>query len=203
MFLDLPPSEQMQAILFWVAQLVNHLEHLRAYFREHGIRLIDWMLGMEDGEKAEVGRRSPLRIPTPGERMYPASFYGVRQLTHDFLDTFGVQPLEPFTFLLQVVDPGFAFDRKEISRKMHSPSMVAMAKELLQVLGSAHPLDHGHVTATLEDLRPALESTTFFREYSKNVKLFNARALGNTTCWQPRSWQRLPSITSLRCWLCG
>lgn len=76
--------------------------------------------------------------------------------------------------------PWFAFDRKEISRKIHPPLMVAMANELLQMLGFAHPLGYGHVTAMLEDLRPALESTTFFRESPKNVKLFHARALGNT-----------------------
>lgn len=57
--------------------------------------------------------------------------------------------------------------------------MTAIAKELLEVLGYGHPLDHEHITPTLDGLRQTLASTTYFREYSNNVKLFQGRARGS------------------------
>jgi hypothetical protein len=152
LFFDSPP-EETQATLSWAAQLVDHPEHLRAYIQEHSIRLL---LNEETPTAIDNKPRSK-RVPSPKERVYLAEFCGVRHVNGDFLDTSGTIPVYATTFLKQVVDEGFTSDRGE----MDSPPMAAMARELLQVLGFATPLDHDHVTATLKTLRPALASTAF------------------------------------------
>jgi hypothetical protein len=83
--------------------------------------------------------------------------------------------------LLQVVDQGYVFDGGEIGRPSYEPFMASIAREILQVLGFAHPLDHEHTPRTLNELRPVLASTAYFREYSVSVKLFQGRMRPNST----------------------
>jgi hypothetical protein len=113
------------------------------------------------------------------EKYKLAKFYGLPRLCEGFLETFGVYPNRSITFLMQLADPGYAFDAAEIGRPMYEPFMASITGELVRVLGFAHPLDHEHVTPTLDELRPTLASTVYFREYSNYVKLFQGRALGN------------------------
>lgn len=183
LFVDLPDPQEVQATLSWVAQLVDHPERLQEYVLQNGIQLFSSAESSNEARLIEEEVEKELdayALPDPSERLYLADFCGVRYVHQHFLDTFGVCPVDATTFLLQVVDPGYGFDGEEIGRRRFPHRMVAMARELLQVLGFAHPLDHEHVTASLEEHRPALASTTFFQEYLKNVKLFHARALGNT-----------------------
>lgn len=76
------------------------------------------------------------------------------------------------------MDSEYAFDEEEIGRRKYPPLMAAIAKELLNVMGFAHALDHRHVTRPLEELRPALRDTIYFKDYSQNVKMFQRRARG-------------------------
>jgi hypothetical protein len=142
-------------------------------------------LDITPAEFAEIEVRVLKKRDSPGERIQLekyklAQFYGVPRLSEGFLETFGVYPNRSITFLLQVVDPGYVFDGEEIGRQRYLPLMATIAREILQILGFAHPFDHEHVTPTLEDLRQALASTAYFREYSNNVKLFHARASSNS-----------------------
>jgi hypothetical protein len=181
LFDDLPPAHEIQTT--FPAELVDCPAQLRAYAQEHGIRLSsndsnDSDEGDEgDDEQAAavlvIGARCSKNWDTMG-RAYLAKFYGVPWLCDDFLETFGVYLNEAIRFLLQVADRSYVGEEFEAHR--YPPSMAAMTRERLQILGVAHPLNHEHVTATLEALRPALASTAYFREYSNSVKLFHARA---------------------------
>jgi hypothetical protein len=186
LFVDLPPAHEIQATFCWTAELVDCPAQLRAYAQEHGIRLSpDDSNDSDEGDEGDdeqaaavlvTGARCSKNWDTMG-RAYLAKFYGVPWLCDDFLETFGVYPVEAIRFLLQVADPSYVGE--ELDRHRYPPSMASLARELLQVLGFAHPLDHGYVTAPLKDLRPALASTAYFSDYSNNVKLFYARASGS------------------------
>ncbi|GAQ92784.1 hypothetical protein KFL_011360020 [Klebsormidium nitens] len=149
--------------------------------------LLEQMISAPDitpGQFAAIEARVRRNEDYPGERVqlekYQLTrFYRVRQLAADFLKTFGPYPNLAVEFILQVVDPGYDFNSQEIGRHRYGPQKAAIAKELLQVLGFPHPLAHEHVTRTLAELRGELAATSYFRDYSENVKLFQARARPN------------------------
>jgi hypothetical protein len=162
-------------------------EALEAEAPPRGKFLLEEMIEAPDitpAQFVEIQARVLKRRDAEGEKVQLdkyklGKFYGVPRLSEDFLRTFGVYPNRNITFLLQVVDPGYAFDGEEIGRQRYPPLMAAIAREVLQVLGFPHPLQHEHVTGTLQDLRRALAAAAFFSDFSNTVKLFHARALGN------------------------
>ncbi|GAQ93142.1 hypothetical protein KFL_013210020 [Klebsormidium nitens] len=120
----------------------------------------------------------------PGERVQLekyqlARFYCVRHLDANFIRIFGPYKISAVEFVLQVVDPRYEFDTTEIGRHRYPRQKSDIARELLTTLGFPHPLFHEHVTGTLEELRGVLAATTYFRDYSETVKLFQKRARGN------------------------
>jgi hypothetical protein len=117
------------------------------------------------------------------ERFLLTRFYGLSRLDEKFLGIFGGYPLESLTFLHQVVDPSFNHDFAEVGRTSFPPLMAEIARELMSVLvtpiwsiGIAHPLDYEHVTPAFATIRSALMSTVYFRDYARNVLLFDSRA---------------------------
>jgi hypothetical protein len=110
------------------------------------------------------------------ERFILTRFYGLSRLDENFLGIFGGYPLESLTFLHQVVDPSFDHDFAEVGRTSFPPLIAEIARELMSVLGFAHPLDYEHVTPAFATIRSALMSTVYFRDYARNVLLFDSRA---------------------------
>jgi hypothetical protein len=110
------------------------------------------------------------------ERFILTRFYGLSRLDEKFLGIFGGYPLESLTFLHQVVDPSFDHDFAEVGRTSFPPLMAEIARELMSVLGFAHPLHYEHVTPAFATIRSALMSTVYFRDYARNVLLFDSRA---------------------------
>jgi hypothetical protein len=163
-------------------------EALAIEAQPRGKVLLEQMIGAPDitpAQFAEIEARVLKNRDVEGEKVQLekyklAKFYGLPRLCEGFLETFGVYPNRNITFLLQVVDPGYSYDEMEIGRQRYPPLMSALAEEVLQVLRFAHPLDHEHITPTLDILRPALASTAYFSDYSNNAKLFHARASGNS-----------------------
>ncbi|GAQ86657.1 replication origin binding protein [Klebsormidium nitens] len=136
------------------------------------------------GQFAAIEGRVRRNEDYPGERVQLkkyqlAHFYRVRQLDANFLRTFGPYPNLAVEFILQVVVPRYESDSEEIGRQRYGPQKAEIAKELLQVMGFPHPLAHEHVTRPLAELREELAATSYFRDYSETVKLFQARALPN------------------------